>query len=207
MVSCSPGPPSRTSWCATRPLSRTLWTRMPSTSRAAGAGELRGGGVRAGGDAGVGALGRDQLRRAHSRAGGRVDLVRVVQFNDFDGFEVLGRLGGEGGGQDRAEGEVRGDQDADAGPAGEEFLQPREPVGIPAGGADHGVHAVLDGEADVRLGAFGDGQVHHDLRAGADKRVEGVVAAKGRDERQVRGGVDGLHGLCAHAPVGAQHGD
>ena len=64
--------------------------------------------------------------------------------------------------------------------------------GIPAGGADDGVHAVFDGEADVRLGAFGDGQVHHDPGAGADERVQGIVAAQRGDELQVRGGVDGL---------------
>ena len=94
-----------------------------------------------------------------------------------------------------------------AGLAGEELREPCQPVRVPAGGADDGVHAVFDGEADVGLGAFGDGQVHHDLGAGCDQGVQGIVPAQGRHELQVRGGFDGLDGLGAHAPVGAQHGD
>ena len=78
---------------------------------------------------------------------------------------------------------------------------------IPAGGAHNGVHAVFDGEADVRLGALGDRQVHHDPGSGVDEGVQGIVPAQRGDKLQVRGGLDGLHGFGAHAPVRAQHGD
>ena len=63
--------------------------------------------------AGVG----DQLRRTTGRAGGRVDLVRVVELHDLGGLVEPGRLGREAHHQDRADREVRRDQHARCGPS------------------------------------------------------------------------------------------
>ena len=60
------------------------------------------------------ARGRDQLRRTPGGPGGRVGLVGVVELDDLDRLVERGRLGGEAHHQHRADGEVGGDQDADA---------------------------------------------------------------------------------------------
>ena len=92
MVRVSPSPPSRTSWWARRPRSRTACTRHAVDVGAAGAVQGGDGGVRLRGRAGLGACRRDQLGGAGGGAGGGVGLVRVVQLDDLDGLEVPRRL-------------------------------------------------------------------------------------------------------------------
>ena len=113
IVSVSPSPPRITSWCATRPRIRRPCTRMPSTSAPrAPSSEVRG---RVGdGPPGLAPGLGDQGRRTAGGAGGRVGLVGVVQLDDLDGLVERRGLGGEAHHQDRADGEVRGDQHAGA---------------------------------------------------------------------------------------------
>jgi hypothetical protein len=85
-----------------------------------------------------------------------------MEFDDFNRLEIPGGLGGKGGGQHRSEGKVRRNEDAHVRLAGQQGLQLREPAGVPARGPHHGVHAVLDGEADVRFRALRHRQVHDD---------------------------------------------
>ena len=143
-VSISPSPPSRTSWWATSPRSRTECTGMPSTRRPARAVGVLGGGVRDVAEAGLGAGRRDEAGRAGGGARGRVDLGRVVQLDDLDRLVEPRRLLGEPHHEDRADGEVGGDEDADPGVLGERLTQRRQPRLVPAGGADDDVHALLD---------------------------------------------------------------
>ena len=96
--------------------------------------------------AGLAAGRGDQLRRTTGGAGGRVGLVGVVQLDDLDGLEERRRLRGEAHHQDRADGEVGGDQHADAGRVGQPSAQLVEPAVVEAGRADDGVDAVLDAE-------------------------------------------------------------
>ena len=75
-----PGPPRSTSWCATRPGSRTEWIgTSPSIAAAV----------------------------AVRRAGGRVELRRVVELDDLRALEVPRGLGGEAHHQHGADREVR----------------------------------------------------------------------------------------------------
>jgi hypothetical protein len=127
---------------------------------AARAGTFGGGGIGAGRHLGCLAFSGNEFCGADGGAGGGVHLVRMVELDDFNGFEVLGRLCGEGGGQHRAQGKVRRNEYACFRVPGQEGLQRGQAAGVPAGGAHHGVDSMLDGEADVRFGAFGDCQVH-----------------------------------------------
>ena len=102
-VSCSPGPPSSTSWCATRPRSRTECTRTPSTSAPRAPSRAVGGGVRDRTEPGVPPRRGEQLGGAPGGAAGRVDLVRVVQLDHLDRLEVRRRLLGEPHQQHRAD--------------------------------------------------------------------------------------------------------
>ena len=83
-----PRPPPRiTSWCATRPRTRSPCTRMPSTSAPRAPSrpvEVASG---TGAQPGLAAGGRDQLRRTPRGAGRRVGLVGVVQLDDLDRLE------------------------------------------------------------------------------------------------------------------------
>ena len=91
IVRVSPAPPSRTSWCATRPASRTECTCTPSTSAPRAPSGVRRRWRRAGPS-----RPRPAPRRSAPRCGRgaarRVDLVRVVQLDDLGRVEEPGRL-------------------------------------------------------------------------------------------------------------------
>ena len=157
IVSVWPSPPRITSWCATRPGSRTEWTRMPV-------------------DVGASALprraprerpaARTRLpRRRHPARGGhrgsrgRVRLVRVVELDDLDVRQVPDRLLGEPHQQHRADREVRGDEDTDV-----SLLGPRRVRLEPRRAADD-VQAVSDAPRDVVGGRLGPRELDRDLRA------------------------------------------
>ena len=94
-----------------------------------------------------------------------------------------------------------------------------------AGGADHGVQAVLGGEGEVLARRVGDGEVDDHLRAGVDERVgrRGHLEVRCRRRRPGAGrcpracgstaatsssvgvGRDGLAHRATHAPCRAEH--
>ena len=117
----------------------------------------------------------DQGRRTPGGAGRGVGLVGVVQLDDLDRLVERGGLGGEPHHQDRADGEVGGDQDAGARARVEPAPQPVQPLVVEAGGADDGVDAVPDAELQVVHHHVGVGEVDDDLGAGVDQRRRGVV--------------------------------
>ena len=99
--------PSRTSWWATRPRSRTEWTWMPpapSPPRAPSTTSSVGG---VGGP--VGRRRGHALGGVHRRARRGVDLVVVVQLDDLGGLEERRGQLGEAHHQHGADGEVGGD--------------------------------------------------------------------------------------------------
>ena len=112
IVRVSPAAPRMTSWCATRP--RTAG-RARGRRRRRRRGRPRG---RCDVASGIGALPASRRAAAMSSAvrravpDGRVGLVGVVQLDDLDGLEERGGLRGEAHHQDRADGEVGGDQHA-----------------------------------------------------------------------------------------------
>ena len=61
------------------------------------------------------------------------------------------------------------------------------------------MQSVLDGEADVFLGARGHAQVHHVGGTGIQDGLEPVPAAQRRNEFHVGGGAYGLDGLGSHS--------
>ena len=83
-------------------------------ARAAGAVGVVGGRVGDGREAGILPGGTDEVGRAGGRARGGVDLVGVVQLDDLDRLVEAGRLAREGHHEHRADGEVGGDEHADA---------------------------------------------------------------------------------------------
>ena len=93
--------------------------------------------------------GGDQLGGAPGRARGGVGLRGVVQLDDLDGLVEPRGLPGEPHEEDRADGEVGGDEHPDALVAREHRLELGEPLRRPPGGTDDGVHALLDAVPDV----------------------------------------------------------
>ena len=199
MVSVSPGVPSSTSWCATRPGSRTECTRTPSTlaPRAPGSSS-----VVASGSGPAPASARAAAISDGGAGGGAgrgVDLAGVVQLDHLDRVEEPGRLPGELHHQHRADAEVRGDQHV----PGVSASQPRtvlEALLVEPAGADHDGDAVVEREPDVVQHRAGMGEVDDHLGAGVDQPRRRVALVEARDQRQVRGGLDRAAHLAAHAP-------
>src|SRR6478735_5022128 len=168
---------------------------------------LEAGGRRVGhwGAAGVAAGGGDQLSRAPRGAGRGVGLVGVVQLDDLDRLEERRGLRGEAHHQDRADGEVGGDQHADTRGVGEPGLELVEPGLVEAGRADDGVDAVLDAEAQVVHHDVGVGEVHDHLGARPGELLEVVAGVHRGHQLGVGGPVDGPADLRADLAAGAQH--
>jgi hypothetical protein len=152
IVRVSPGAAEQTSWWATRPRTRRPCTRMPSTSRPrARRGRSRW--RRAPGRAGLAPGGGDQLRRttavpegASALSGGAARPPRPTR--------RTARPRGEPHHQQRADGEVRGDEDADLGAAASQRVRSQSVV-VEAGGADDRVDAVVDAVLEVAITASG----------------------------------------------------
>ena len=170
---------------------------------------LETGGRRVGhrGAAGLAAGGGDQLCRAPRGAGRGVGLVGVVQLDDLDRLEERGGLRGEAHHQDRADGEVGGDQHADTRRVGEPGLELVEPGLVEAGRADDGVDAVLDAEAQVVHHHVGVGEVHDHLGARPGELLEVVAGVDRGHQLGVGGRLDGTADLRADLAAGAQHAD
>jgi energy-coupling factor transport system ATP-binding protein len=158
--------------------------------------------------AGLAPGGRDQLRRTARGAAGRVRLVGVVQLDDLDRLVEPRGLRGEAHHQDRADREVRGDQHAGRRVApSEPGPQDVQPALVEAGGADHGVDAVVDAELEVVHHDVGMGEVDDHLRVRGDEGVDRVVLVDGRHQLEVVGGLDRRAHLGAHLAAGTEHAD
>ncbi len=173
--------------------------------RAARAARVGRRGVRRGGQTGRGPGRRDHLGGPGGRAARRVDLVRVVQLDDLDRLVVARGLLGEAQQQQRADGEVRGDENAGVRPVGQRGLHLVQPVAGPAGRADHDVDARFDGVQDVSEGGVGHGEVHRHLRSGEVAEVVADVVPAGEDE--VGRGLHGAADLAAHPSGRTDDGD
>ncbi len=152
---------------------------------------------------------RDALGGMERGAGRRVHLVRMMQFDDFGGFEV--RCGDlrEVVSQNRGDGEVRSDEHAlaFARGLGERGTHLVEFLIGPASGADHHVDALPHqcehiAQRDARHGEFH----HHVGVVGGDARE--VVT---RVEREREFGVgrvgDGLDHVGSHTALGTDDGN
>ena len=82
-----------------------------------------------------------------------------------------------------------------------------QPVVVEAGGADHGVDAVLDAEGQVGHDDVGVGEVDDRLGAGGDQVGQVVVDVDPRHQLEVVGRLDGGADLAADLALGAEHAD
>ena len=206
-VRVSPSPPSRTSWWASRPRSRTACTGTPSTSAprapsravsvASGAGAVPA--LRAG-------LG-DELGGAGGGAGRGVHLLGVVQLDDLDGLEVAARRSAANFMVSTAPMEKLGAMSTPV--SGEAASQPFscarrssvQPV-VPT----TAWMPCRDAELEVVHHRGRGGQLDGDLGAGLGQRLQLVAAAEGGHQLHVLGGLDGPYRLGADPALGAEDG-
>ena len=145
--------------------------------------------------------GRDEPSGACGRARGRVDLARVVQLDDLDGLVEPRRLRGEPHHEDRADGEVRGDEDADLGTLRQLVPERGQALVVPAGGPDDHVHPALDAVGDVGRRGVRHRELDGDVRS--PEVAEVVAVAHAGHQLEALGRLDGAARLGAHAPGGA----
>ena len=148
----------------------------------------------------------DQRRGPRRRAGGGVDLVRVVQLDHLDRLVEPGRLLRERHHQDGADGEVGGDQDADAGlrrPPGSRSASTRS--SSQPGGADHDVDATVDAVGDVGRRGVRHGELDRHVGATEVAQVVAVVEAP-HERRARRRRPTAAHTCDAHSPGRTDHG-
>jgi energy-coupling factor transport system ATP-binding protein len=128
-----------------------------------------------------------------------------VQFDDLDRLVEGRRLRREAHHQDGADGEVGGDQDADPRRVGQPAAQRGQPLLVEAGGADHGVDAVLDAVPQVVHHHVRVGEVDHDLGLGLLERRDRVPRVHPGDQGQIVGGLHRRTDLGSDLAPRAQH--
>ena len=208
MVSVSPSVPNTTSWWATSPAIRSECTCTPSTLA-----------PRAPSSDCVVASGPGPSRRA-ARAAAMSSAVRtavplgasilfgVVQLDDLGRLVVPRGELRELHRQDRTDGEVRARR---ARPtcglsASQSRIVSQALLGD-ARGADDGVDALVDREANVVHHDVRVGEVDEHLGAGVGHAEQPVPRVDHRDQVEVRRGIDRLADLLTHPAAGAEHPD
>ena len=151
----------------------------------------------------------DALRSVESGAGRSVHLGRVVQFDDFRGFEIRRRDLCEMVGEHRGNGEVRRDEHALAltRGRGERGAHLVELLFGPAGGADHHVDALLDEGEHIAQRHARHGEFHHDVGVFGGDCGQVVACVEREREFGVGGGIDGVDHVRTHAAFGTDYGN
>ena len=139
-------------------------------------------------------------------ARGRVELVGMMQFDDFDRLEIGRCLAGEPHEQHGTQSEVGRDHHTDARVRSQQVGHLGHPALRESGSAHHHVDPVLNAEAHIAHDRIGSGEVDGHLAAGSDQAVQGVAQIDRCGDGEIVGRVDGANDLAAHAARGAQHG-
>ena len=154
---------------------------------------------------GLGTRLRDHFRGSPGCPRGRIDLVGVMQLDDFHGLEIACGGRRKTHHQDCADAEIGRDEDAET----RLFLQPAadgfEPLGRPAGGADHRMHTGVDTPAHVVQHDIGRGEINNDVRLAQRRPVVTDICRAG--EHQIGCALDRAYDLRAHPTLGAEDAD
>lgn len=149
----------------------------------------------------------DRLGGVRRRAGGSIELVRVVHLDDLNGLEVGRSLVSEAHEQHRTQGEVGGDDHAHARMLGQEGAHLVEAPLVESRGADDHMDPARDAVTQCRHHGVGGREVHRDLDSRHLESVQGIVDVEGGGQVQVVGRIDRPHHLAAHASGRADNPD
>jgi hypothetical protein len=131
----------------------------------------------------------------------------MMHLDNLDGLEEPGRIRGEPHHQDRPYREVWGDENPCAGVVAELVTDRAESVLGEPRRAYHSVYAVPDAVSDLIHHHVWMCEVHGDLRAPHDQRLNGVIHVHGSDELQVIGSLHGPAHLASDPATSTEDAD
>ena len=105
---------------------------------------------------------------------GGIDLIGVVNLDNLNRFKIRRCLSGKFRRQNGSQRKIRGDQHTHLRVLIKKLTQGFHTFFGPAGSTHNGMHSVLYGKTDVRLGSGRHGQINHNLSIGFNELFKRV---------------------------------